>query len=93
MEGFNTVNGMTVHVIRGEGGITMLKIKDKALIARLDAEYQAFRAGKKVRGIEVTKKAWYSDEEYQAYVLVRETEEDEVIMPPLYSVPVCRMGR
>ena len=71
----------------------MEKLTDTALVARLDAEYQAFRAGKKVRGIEVTKKAWYSDEEYQAYVLMRETEEGEVIMPPLYSVPAGRMGR
>ncbi len=71
----------------------MLKVTNEALIARLNTEYQAFRTGKKVRGIEVTKKAWYSDEEYQAYVLMRETEEGEVIMPPLYSVPAGRMGR
>jgi|GEM_PF-4919504 len=71
----------------------MKKVEDEALTVRLDAEYQAFRAGKKVRGIEVIKKAWYSDEEYQAYVLVRETEKGEVIMPPLYSVPVGRMDR
>ena len=82
-----------IWLIRGEGGITMLKVMDEALIARLDAEYQAFRTGKKVRGIEVTKKAWYSDEEYQAYVLIRETEDEEIIMPPLYSVPARKMGR
>ena len=71
----------------------MLKVMNEALIARLDTEYQAFRKGKKVRGIEITKKAWYSDEEYQAYVLVRETEDEEVIMPPLYSVPAGRMDQ
>ena len=65
----------------------MKKIEDKELIEALDENYHAARSGKTVYGIETNKKAWYFDDEYQAYILLQE-KGGKAVMPVLYAVPV-----